>query len=197
MQLPVENLDLIPCFCPLASAKKDVLGHSVIAQLLKLSVPAVKAALHCGRQRLRNPRRVRPARRNAGTARIAGHRALRRAVQRTRLDTVRAMLAEDVRLDLVSRVQRSGRRDVSAYFTNYDQVHDWQLVPAWLAGVEVIAVYRDPADPRPSYFVELMMRDGFIAQIKDYRHVPYILTDASLALASPRLTTSPHPSKRA
>jgi len=50
---------------------------------------------------------------------------------------------------------------------------------------------------RPSYFVELMMRDGFIAQIKDYRHVPYILTDASLALASPWLTTSPHRSKRA
>jgi hypothetical protein len=37
--------------CPLASANKDVLGHSVEerAQLIEPSVPAVKAALHRGR----------------------------------------------------------------------------------------------------------------------------------------------------
>ena len=45
---------------------------------------------------------------------------------------MRAMLAEDVRLDLVSRAQRAGRRDVSTYFTNYSKVDDWHLVPAWI-----------------------------------------------------------------
>ena len=44
------------------------------------------------------------------------------------------------------------------------------------------------ADPRPSYFVELTTRDGFITQIKDYRYVPYILSEALPALASPKLT---------
>jgi RNA polymerase sigma factor (sigma-70 family) len=170
---------------------KDVLGHSVeeMSELLELSVPAVKAALHRGRERLRilaesAPREEMPAPPPASPA-IARYVALFNARD---WDTVRAMLAEDVRLDLVSRVHRSGHRDVSAYFTNYDRVHDWHLVPAWLDGVEVIAVFRDPADPRPSYFVELTTRDGFITQIKDYRYVPYILSEACPALASPRLT---------
>jgi len=170
---------------------KDVLGHSVeeMSKLLELSVPAVKAALHRGRQRLRilaesAPREAMPAPPPASPS-IARYAALFNARD---WDAVRAMLAEDVRLDLVSRLQRSGRRDVSAYFTNYDRVHDWHLVPAWLDGAEVMAVFRDPADPRPSYFVELTTRDGFITQIKDYRYVPYILSEALPALASPKLT---------
>jgi RNA polymerase sigma-70 factor (ECF subfamily) len=63
------------------------------------------------------------------------------------------MLAEDVQLDLVNRAQRSGRRAVGAYFTNYDKVSDWHLVPAWLDGREVLAVFRDPNDARPGYFM--------------------------------------------
>jgi RNA polymerase sigma-70 factor, ECF subfamily len=165
---------------------KDVLGHSVkeIAELLELSVPAVKAALHRGRERLRilaesAPREAMAAPPPTSPA-IARYVALFNARE---WDTVRAMLAEDVRLDLVSRVQRSGRRDVAAYFTNYDRVHDWHLVPAWLDGAEVIAVFRNPGDPRPSYFVELTTRDGFIVQIKDYRYVPYILDEAFPTIA--------------
>jgi RNA polymerase sigma-70 factor (ECF subfamily) len=164
---------------------KDVLGHSVeeMAALLEISVPAVKAALHRGRDRLRvlaeaAPREHMPPPTSPAVARYV---ALFNARD---WDTVRAMLAEDVRLDLVSRVQRSGRRDVSAYFTNYDRAHDWHLVPAWLGGTEVIAVFRAKTDARPSYFVELTTRDGFITQIKDYRYVPYILADAELQLAA-------------
>jgi RNA polymerase sigma-70 factor, ECF subfamily len=161
---------------------KDVLGHSVeeMAELLELGVPAVKAALHRGRERLRLLAESAPREAMAPpptSPAIARYVALFNARD---WDTVRTMLAEDVRLDLVSRVHRSGRRDVSAYFTNYDRVHDWHLVPAWLDGKEVIAVFRDPGgDVRPSYFVELTMRDGFIVLIKDYRYVPYILDEAS------------------
>jgi RNA polymerase sigma-70 factor (ECF subfamily) len=167
---------------------KDVLGHSVeeIAALLELSVPAVKAALHRGRERLRflaesAPRGAMSAPPPTSPA-IARYVALFNARE---WDTVRAMLADDVRLDLVSRFQRSGRRDVSAYFTNYDRFHDWHLVSAWLDGAEVVAVFRNPDDTRASYFVELTMRDGFIVRIKDFRYVPYILADASMVLAIP------------
>jgi len=166
---------------------KDVLGHSVeeIAQLLELSVPAVKAGLHRGRERLRAlaesaPREaIVPARPSSPA--IARYVALFNARE---WDTVRAMLADDVRLDLVSRLQRSGRRDVSEYFTNYDLVHDWHLVPAWLDGIEVVAVLRSSGDLRPSYFVELTTRDGFIVHIKDYRYVPYILDEALPTIAT-------------
>jgi RNA polymerase sigma-70 factor (ECF subfamily) len=166
---------------------KDVLGHSVeeIGVLLELSVPAVKAALHRGRERLRALAESAP--REAMVAPPPTSPAVARYVSLFNArdwDSVRAMLAEDVRLDLVSRAQRSGRRDVSEYFTNYNRAYDWHLVPAWLDGAEVIAVFRNASDPRPSYFVELTLRDGFIVEIKDYRYVPYILDEATPTIAT-------------
>jgi RNA polymerase sigma factor (sigma-70 family) len=165
---------------------KDVLGHSVeeIAELLELSVPAVKAGLHRGRERLRAlagtaPREDAPAPRTTSPG-VARYMALFNARD---WDGVRAMLADDVRLDLVSRAQRMGRRDVSTYFTNYSAVHDWHLVPAWVDGREVIGVFRTPNAARLDYFVELTMRDGRITQIKDFRYVPYITVDASITVA--------------
>jgi RNA polymerase sigma factor (sigma-70 family) len=165
---------------------KDVLGHSVeeIGALLELSVPAVKAALHRGRERLRNlaetaPLEATPPPRPASPG-VSRYVALFNARD---WGGVRAMLAEDVRLDLVSRAQRSGRRDVSSYFTNYAAVSDWHLVPAWVDGREVIAVFRDPSHEAPDYFVELTMRDGSIVQIKDLRYVPYIMVDATIEIS--------------
>ena len=46
------------------------------------------------------------------------------------------------------------------------------LAPAWLEGREVIAVFEDRADPKPSYMMWLEWRDGRISFIHDYRHVP-------------------------
>jgi hypothetical protein len=162
---------------------KDVLDYSLdeIAALLDLSVPAVKAVLHRGRERLRElcetptpatpPRAVSPA--------LARYAALFNARD---WDGVRAMLAEDVRLDLVSREQRVGREQVSHYFTNYAAVSDWHLVPALLDSREVIAVFRNPHDRQPGYFIELGLIDGRIAAIRDFRYVPYIARDAVIEL---------------
>ena len=55
------------------------------------------------------------------------------------------MLVDDVKLDLVSRWKSTGRQ-VSKYFTNYDSVSDWRLVPGWLDGREILAVLREPRD---------------------------------------------------
>ena len=161
---------------------KDVLGHSLdeIGGLLELSLPAVKAALHRGRARLREfavtqptapPPRTSPA--------VARYVALFNARD---WDGVRAMLAEDVQLDLVSRAQRAGRA-VGNYLTNYDRMHDWRLAPAWLEGREVIAVFRAPDDARPGYFIELRFDRDKIKSIRDFRYVPYVIGDAALVLA--------------
>jgi len=162
---------------------KDVLGHSLdeIAALLGLSLPATKAALHRGRERLRALAQVAPeetsAPPRAPSAAVARYIALFNARD---WEAVRAMLAEDVRLDLVSRARRNGRREVSEYFSNYATVTDWQLVPAWIDGREVIAVFRNPSDTRPGYFVELTLTPEGITKIKDFRYVPYITADAAI-----------------
>ena len=162
---------------------KDVLGHSLeeIGALLELSLPAVKAALHRGRLRLRElaaaappeppPRETSPA--------VARYVALFNARD---WDGVRAMLAEDVQLNLLSRAQRAGRA-VGDYMSNYERYSDWHLAPAWLEGREVIAVFRAPGDTRPGYFIELTVENGKVRLIRDFRYVPYVMQDAAVALA--------------
>jgi RNA polymerase sigma-70 factor (ECF subfamily) len=163
---------------------KDVLGHTLeeIAELLDLSVPAVKAALHRGRARLVELRQATPdapAARRETSPPVARYAALFNARD---WDGVRAMLAEDVRLHVVAREQRQGRTKVSHYFSNYARIPGWRLTPAWLDGREVLAAYRDEHDTRPSYFIELEIADGRIAAIRDFRHVPYIARDARFEL---------------
>jgi RNA polymerase sigma-70 factor (ECF subfamily) len=102
-----------------------------------------------------------------------------------------------VKLDLVSRLKRAGREQVSAYFTNYDQRSDWHLVPGWLDGREVVAVFRDPRNARPDYFMELTLVDGDVAAIRDYRYVPYTAREAAIELASAPQGTSLRNSARA
>jgi RNA polymerase sigma factor (sigma-70 family) len=162
---------------------KDVLGHSLeeIGALLELSLSAVKAALHRGRVRLRElaealPAAAPPLQTSPVVARYA---ALFNARD---WDGVRALLAEDVQLNLVTRAQRAGRA-VGNYLSNYDRFHDWRLAPAWLEGREVIAVFRAPGDARPGYFIELTVENGKIRFIHDFRYVPYVMRDAAVLLA--------------
>ena len=98
----------------------DVLGHSLqeICEIVGGSVPAVKAALQRGRARLRAL---------AAEADDAPVPALAEP-ERTRLktyverfnahdfDAVRAMLAEDVRLEIVNRVRLDGKTERCALF---------------------------------------------------------------------------------
>ena len=161
---------------------KDVLGHSLseLAQLMATSQPAAKAALHRGRERLRALAEASaedvPRAPSAASPGIARYVALFNARD---WDGVRALLAEDVRLDLVSRAKRNGRREVASYVTNYAAVQDWHLTPGSLEGREVIVVFRNRKDLRPGYFIELQFLGEQVTQIKDFRYVPYILAEAS------------------
>ena len=171
----------ISCFLELAPAQrgcvilKDVLDHSIdeIAAELNLSVPAVKAALHRGRvalQRLTEappplppPREISPA--------LGRYASLFNAHD---WDGVRSMLADDVKLDLVSRRKAAGRREVATYFSNYHRAADWHLSPAWLDGREVLAVLPDSQATRARYFIELGWIGDRVITIRDFRYVPYI-----------------------
>jgi RNA polymerase sigma factor (sigma-70 family) len=161
---------------------KDVLEYSLadISSMLDLSVPAVKAALHRGRARLREiSRRSEPVTPPSASPALVRYAALFNSRD---WDGVRAMLVDDVKLDLVSREKRSGRKHVGHYFTNYARVHDWHLVPGRLDGREVLAVFRSPGDARPGYFIGLELVDGRVAAIRDFRYVPYIGQDAEIQL---------------
>jgi RNA polymerase sigma factor (sigma-70 family) len=161
---------------------KDVLGHSLdeIGALLELGLPAVKAALHRGRERLRAAAPALAVVSSTPSSSVARYIELFNARD---WDAVRGLLADDVRLDVIDRAQRRGRREVGQYFGNYSGYDDWWLCPAWLDGREVIAVKRDPSDDEAAYYVEIAFEEGRVAYIRDFRYVPYIAADAALRLA--------------
>lgn len=180
----------LSCFLELAPAQracvilKDVLDHSLdeIADELGLSVPAVKGALHRGRAVLQRATGDAAAHiESSPSPALIRYATLFNARD---WDGVRALLADDVRLDLVSQRKAAGRRDVGTYFSNYDRMRDWRLHPAWLDGREVLAVCHPEQDGAPRYFIELgWASDGRLASIRDFRYVPYITQESSIRLA--------------
>ncbi|MFL6577902.1 MAG: sigma-70 family RNA polymerase sigma factor [Povalibacter sp.] len=159
---------------------KDVLDYSLqdIARLLDSNVIAVKAALHRGRTRLREV-----SSRASEPERLPVSSVLRQYVQLFNArdwEGVRALLIEDVKLDLVSVSHRSGKNDVSTYFTNYGRISNWHLRVGWLEAQPIIAVFTELGDSQPKYFVELVTNGQGIASIRDFRYVPYITRDAQI-----------------
>ncbi|WP_315784866.1 MULTISPECIES: sigma-70 family RNA polymerase sigma factor [unclassified Bradyrhizobium] len=164
---------------------KDVLDEPLadIAVLLDLTVDSVKAHLARGRARLAEINAVAGAQQAARPASdaVARYVAL---FNRRDWDGLRALLADDVRLHQSAHPVRLGAADVGMFFGIYATIDGIWLVPAWLEGREVIAVFEDCADPKPSYIMWLEWRDGNISVIRDYRYVRYVIADAELALAA-------------
>lgn len=156
---------------------KDVLDHSLeeIATLTDLSLPAVKAALHRGRAKLAGLGPAPEPAAGTPSAVIARYVDL---FNRRDWDGVRALLAEDVRLDVRTKVKKHGRREVGVYFTNYSKLPDFRLAQAWLEGREVVVATRDG---HPPHLVELEPRGEEIAAIRDAFHLPYLTTEARFA----------------
>ncbi len=162
---------------------KDVLGEplSDIAILLELSVDAVKAHLSRGRAALRAINRNADVQRDARPASddIARYVAL---FNRRDWSSLRALLADDVRLNQATYPPRRGAADVGMFFSTYAKIDGVWLQPARLEGREVVAVFERRGDPRPAYFMWLEWMDGQITTIRDYRYVRYVREGAEVEL---------------
>jgi RNA polymerase sigma-70 factor (ECF subfamily) len=161
----------------------DVLGCSLqeICEVMDFTLPAVKAALHRGRDRLRElagepddhpVQQMSQADRDRLGAYVAHFNA-------RDFDAIRAMISDDVRLDLVSKTRMNGKAEVSRYFGNYSKAKDWHLAPGLVEGRPAILVF-DPNDPgsAPKYFVLLQWSADKVATIRDFRHAPYVIDGA-------------------
>jgi RNA polymerase sigma-70 factor (ECF subfamily) len=161
----------------------DVLGCSLreVCEVMDFSLPAVKAALHRGRMQLRELAEKpddlpHPKLSEAMRERLGAYVAHFNARD---FDAIRAMIADDVRLDLVNKTRLNGKAEVSRYFGNYSKVGDWHLVPGLVEGRPAILVF-DPNQPgsAPKYFMLLQWSAGKVATIRDFRHAPYIVDGA-------------------
>jgi RNA polymerase sigma-70 factor (ECF subfamily) len=161
----------------------DVLGCSLreVCEVMDFSLPAAKAALHRGRMQLRElahepddlpHQKLSDADRDRLGAYVAHFNA-------RDFDALRAMIADDVRLDLVNKTRLNGKAEVSRYFGNYSKIADWYLVPGLVEGRPAVLVF-DPNQPgsAPKYFMLLQWSADKIATIRDFRHAPYIIDGA-------------------
>ena len=94
-------------------------------------------------------------------------------------DAIRAMIADDVRLELVNKTRLNGKAEVSRYFGNYSRIDDWHLVPGLVERHPAILVF-DPGKPGsgPKYFMLLQWSAGKVAAIRDFRHASYVVDGA-------------------
>jgi len=168
---------------------KDVLGYSLaeISELLDATIPEIKAALHRGRTRLRALSKHVKADAPAPLGEQE-RELLTRYIERFNardFDALRAMLADEVRLDLVNRTTRQGRVAVGEYFHRYDQVDDWRLVLGSVENRPVGLVYTiGEPQSQPAYFILLTWEHEQITCIRDYRYAQYVMRDAEVEIGA-------------
>jgi RNA polymerase sigma-70 factor, ECF subfamily len=163
----------------------DVLGYSLeeVSNILDNGIPAVKAALHRGRVRLREIAQEPddgplPVLADSERALLAAYVARFNARD---FDTIRTMLADEVRLDLVTKLRRSGRSEVTNYFSRYSEINDWHFVPGLVERRPAVIV-RDPrtGSRTPSYFILLEWAGDRLVNIRDFRFARYATEGAEL-----------------
>src|SRR5215475_9925448 len=165
----------------------DVLGYSLeeIGNVMDVSIATVKAALHRGRARLRTLAREPddiplPILGEPERSLLAAY--VERFNARD-FDAIRDMLADEVRLDLVAKLQKKGRTEVATYFDNYARLVDWHFVPGLVDGRPALLV-RNPSDPtgKVGYFILLQWEGDRVANIRDFRFARYATEDAELLM---------------
>ncbi|GLQ56426.1 hypothetical protein GCM10010862_36850 [Devosia nitrariae] len=151
--------------------------------MVESSLAGTKAALHRGRASLaRIAENIGPP--QVPTMSPYEERRLRHYIDRFNardFDAIRAMIAEDVQLDLVNRLHLRGKSRVSVYFARYDDMADWSLSLGFVEGRPAILVH-DPraAEAAPTSFMLLEWAEEKVAAIRDFRHARYVLAAARI-----------------
>lgn len=164
---------------------KDVLGHSIdeVASITDCTPAAVKSALQRGRTALRQLAQM-PADTRLPLMPDAARRKMAAFVDLFRtgdFDAIRAMLAEDVKLELVNRLEWEGRDNISPYFTRYAQETKWRFSFGAIEGRPAMLVFDSGAMERPAHFVLVDWRNDRISTIRDFLFAPYALESADWA----------------
>ncbi len=165
---------------------KDVVGLSLdeTAATMSTTVGAVKAALVRARANVARARGLHAS----GAALPSGADAdnanrLRRYAELFNArdwNALRTFFDDETRLELVSYRRLVGP-PAAQYFTRYEQSvarEASRLQFGHVNGEPVLALFRQPVLETPAYFIRLDWQDGHIAQVRDYRQVPYIAHEA-------------------
>jgi RNA polymerase sigma-70 factor (ECF subfamily) len=175
MHMPASQRSVVILF--------DVLDYSAeeVSEILDTTVPAVKSILQRGRGRLRALASQAAGAGERAPLSSAEQRLLRRYVDLFNardFDTLRTILAADVRLDLVNRLQLEGPA-VGEYFGRYGQTQGWTAWPGLVEGRPAVLIRQhERPDGQPDYFVVLGWSGERVSTIRDFLFARYVMTDA-------------------
>ena len=164
---------------------KDVLGHSLeeVASITGASEAAAKSALQRGRVRLheiaREPADVSlPMLPDGMRARLIKYVDGFKAGD---FDTVRAMLADDVRLDLVAKLRKQGKSEVGQYYAAYAAAKRWAYAAGAVDGRPAMIVYDHEVSLKtPAYFVALDFDGDRVISVHDFLYASYAMDGIDL-----------------
>ena len=163
----------------------DVLDHTAeqVGAILQTSTGAVKSALQRGRGNLRRAAQRAdtappwPPLSDAQRTLLQSYVALFDARD---FDRLRDLLAADVRLDLVDRLQLEGEA-VREYFHRYGQRDDWRAEAGMVEGRPAVLMHRRAAlDAGHDSFIVLGCDGGRVTTIRDFLFAPYALDGAEI-----------------
>ncbi len=98
-------------------------------------------------------------------------------------DQLRALMARDVRLDIVGVSQDRGARPVGCYFGRYSGFEGWFPRLGSIEGRPAILMFdTQEVSGTPNYFILIDWLNGEVISIRDYRHVEYMMADAQFTL---------------
>src|ERR1700689_3155399 len=169
---------------------KDVLGHSLeeTASITGASEAAAKSALQRGRVRLCEIARE-PADVSLPMLSDAMRARLMKYVEGFRIgdfDTVRAMLADDVKLDLVAKIRKQGKREAGEYYAAYAAAKQWAYAAGVVDGRAAMLVYdREISLETPAYFVALEFDGDRVVSIRDFLYARYAMDGVDLSPLNP------------
>jgi RNA polymerase sigma-70 factor (ECF subfamily) len=169
---------------------KDVLGHSLeeVASITGASEAAAKSALQRGRVRLREFAKE-PADVSLPMLSQGMRVRLTTYVEGFKIgdfDTVRAMLADDVKLDLVAKLRKQGKSEVREYYAAYAAAKQWAYAAGVVDGRAAMLVYdREVSLEAPAYFVALDFDGDRVVSIHDFLYARYAMDGIDLSHLNP------------
>jgi RNA polymerase sigma-70 factor (ECF subfamily) len=169
---------------------KDVLGHSLeeVASITGASEAAAKSALQRGRVRLREIAKE-PADVSLPMLSDVMRARLIKYVEGFKtgdFDTVRAMLADDVKLDLVATLRKQGKSEVGEYYGAYAAAEQWAFAAGVVDGRAAMLVYdRDVSLETPAYFVALDFVGDRVVSVHDFLYARYAMDGIDLSALNP------------
>ncbi len=164
---------------------KDVLGHSLeeVASITGASEAAAKSALQRGRVRLREFA-IEPTDISLPMLSDAMRARLIKYVEGSKVgdfDAVRAMLADDVKLDLVAKLRKQGKTEVGEYYARYAASEQWAFAAGVVDGRAAMLVYdREISLETPAYFVALDFEGDRVVSIHDFLFARYAMDGIDL-----------------